>query len=180
MPKATVVMPSGKDMYVPAIGDVLFDCAAYMERLCATPKDIPSALASVPFVMLGWINPNPWVSLEILEIDCDRFKKACEYKDFYTGNVAFGALPVAILTKDASKYKTSCKKEWLDGAFDHEWNRHMHKQWWELSEIGKVLMGTGYTDGTTIMDGSGERVLLKAPLDNGDSLLVWCWEWYNK
>jgi hypothetical protein len=181
MPKATVVPPKNKkDVYVPECGDIIFDCAKYLVPICKSQKKLPEVLAKTPFVSPGWLHPNPWVALEEFEIDCKEFAKACEYEDCYTGNTSFAAVPVAILTDDTNKYRLSAKKEWYDGAFDHEWNRQMHPDWWKIGEIGKILMGTGYTSGTTIMDGSKSRIPLKAPLDNGDFLLVWCWEWYNK
>jgi hypothetical protein len=44
----------------------------------------------------------------------------------------------------------------------------------------KILLGAGYTTGTSTYDGSNSIIRSSVELDDGNNLLVFVWEWYNK
>ena len=101
----------------------------------------------------------------------------------------YSLVPVAILTEDVDKYKEILQKtvvDWqIDFILDTEFRynddkRDTAEELFELDYISNIIMGSGYNYGCMIHDGSCEKKLAKYKLSNGDWLVVWFWEWYNK
>jgi len=139
-------------------------------------------------LLMCHINPNPMKAMDILEIDRDFF---CPYKDPYTGYAVFGIIPTAILSAGWQRmsYMERCealddrgcrKVNYIDLAFDSEFVKETYSDHFELTEIQKQMMGSGYTSCCNMHDGHGSRVSAKVKMSNGDWLFVWVWEWYNK
>jgi hypothetical protein len=63
---------------------------------------------------------------------------------------------------------------------EKNWRHETYADIFELSNIQKLMMGSGYTYGCSMHDGDNARVPLKVKMSNGDWLFVWVWEWYNK
>lgn len=185
-----LVAPHPDDTYKPKNGDILFDSGKYYlpfpekeEKLLFSLKK--SEYNTTPFILLGAMSENPWVALRELGIDYERFSKLAEYKCPYTKYTHFGVLPYLILAQDRDKYKT--------GRFDPKYSRYGHHAWdmeflkdtykerlFECEGIFSTLLGSGYTSCTRVGDGHGSRINVKVQIDNGDHLLCWAWEWYNK
>jgi hypothetical protein len=135
---------------------------------------------SKQILALQMLHPNPWTALKCLHIDAEGIKSAT-YECPYTGYTHYSIVPVALISDNlAGKYADvdHWNKEYL---FDHEFARHLWKEKvLEIGVIAKMLLGSGWTSGTHITDGSRGEIATTVALDNGDKLLVQTWEWYNK
>lgn len=137
------------------------------------------SLNSQKIIPLAVLYPDPWQALEALNIDGDplHFKYKCPY----TGYEHFAILPSSLIVNgDVNVYK-DVKHHSPDYVLDWEWHQKMHKaNLTGLTDIQKIMLGSGYTSGTRITDGHGTIKQCLVMLDNGDALLSNFWEWYNK
>ncbi len=100
------------------------------------------------------------------------------YKCPYTDYDFYGVVPVALISDDLKKYK-------IHGNTDYWFDYEYHEQMWgdkrfELNNIQKLLLGSGYTLGTRVNDGSSSVRQTTVNLSNGDCLWVHFFEWHNK
>ena len=133
---------------------------------------------------LTLINPNCWVALSNLEIDTEPIKVI--YECPYTKYTSYSIVPVALVSTDLKgKWESIIRKgislHTVEYLLDYEFHKNMwQKRILELTDIGKLLMGSGYTYLAGWNDGYGSKESFKINLDNGDFLWVYAWEWYNK
>lgn len=129
---------------------------------------------------LAVVNPNPWQALRDLDINADAIKSP--YKCPYTEYTSFGIVPICLISANLLNYIEAAERfkqadYWLDYQY--------HQDLWgdkllAMTDIQKLLLGSGYTYATGWNDGTPQQVYGKVNLDNGDSLFVYYWEWYNK
>ena len=158
--------------YKPEIGDLVCQSEESVKYLChsedpATDKIIP----------LGCADPNPWEALRVFAINAKPI--ITKYTCPYTKYEHFGIVPVALLLRKDNVYNV--KFHSADYLMDWAFHRHnFKKDRLKLFNIPKILLGSGYTDGTGHYDGSGSSIQRPVMLENGDAL--WCHfhEWYNK
>jgi hypothetical protein len=155
----------------------------YLGAIDAMPCSPGSATCCRPdnqVLPLGVIAPSPWDALKVLEIDFEFIESG--YTCLYTGYTFFGVIPVALCSEDLSKYNEITKrfndqKYWLD----YEFHRLIDgEKRFALTDIQKLLLGSGYTYGFSWYDGTPALQETKINLSNGDYLWAWFWEWYNK
>ena len=152
-------------------------------------------------LLVSRINVNPMAAMKVIGIGLDFF---CPKKDTYTEHEGvYGIVPTAVLSDDVSKYEKSMMKsineygsnQLVDLALDQEFvkesianggctveGNHLYSEYAEvfgLNDIQELMMGSGYTFGCNMHDGSHARIPAKVKLSNGDWLFVWFWEWYG-
>jgi len=176
----TVVKARGNQKYKPKIGDIL-----YGEKWFESIKEVEDKLQAV---LLGALAVNTWYVLEKLGVQVEDLKKEIEYTCPYLDHQFYWCMPVA-LCGDIEKYRANAReafgKMYADYSFDTSFINHAgglgeNPIKWELSDVTRLWMGSGYTVGTLISDGSRGRQRVSVPLDNGDWIMVETWEWYNK
>lgn len=188
-----ITVLKSKQHYTPKNGDIL-QAEEYINRK-ATLVDVQGKLAFLNFV------GNPWAALNLLGISADDLKKETRYTCPYTDNKYHWFIPFALVLKgDVECYqKDEGFREHYKMIFDWDWTKWALKDeisglektvqdgndGWDnakpcLSSIQHSIMGHGYTVGTLPTDGSRSRILVAVDLSNGDSLLGYVWEWYNK
>jgi hypothetical protein len=105
----------------------------------------------------------------------------------YTSYEHYGIVPVAILTDAPDKYINAARVNLREMLGDKEWNApdcditdtdDLQKTY--LSQIDNIILGTGYTCGTIISDGTSSTEPLVLELSNGDHVLCFAKVWYNK
>jgi hypothetical protein len=188
----TIQIIEPKELYKPAIGDVLWGAAA--DWSSCNPKD-PMRIAGrslnvldgheieSEIIYLPCIAPNFIAALKTLNID-SQFFIDISHEEPYTGFRVFPIAAIAVLTDNTGKYRETLES-WgrcdCGYALDSEWHKQMHKERvLDISEITRLMMGTGYTCGCSINDGSRKIKPAKLLLSNNDWLYVNFWEWYNK
>jgi hypothetical protein len=183
----TLVAPHPSDGYAPKNGDIIHESGKYYLPVTKEEWELVTSLKKreyrqVPFILLTAIDENPWRALAELDIDYSRFKKLAEYKCPYTGYTHFGALPIAILAEDREKYQVGrFASKYNSYAWDMDFLKEVYKdRCFACEGIYQTLMGSGYTSYTRIGDGHGSRIHVKLKMSNGDHLLCYAWEWYNK
>ncbi len=174
-----------KKIYKPEIGDLILDWekpdarkflgvveGRKKQEKQATPKE-------GQILPLRLVHPNPWKALDAMSIDADGIKAL--YECPYTGYEFFAVIPAALISSDLAK-KYNHVQHWnKDYLFDHDWHKEMMKEHVTgLGEIGKLMIGSGWTRCTGVNDGSRSLITAVVDLDNEDQLLVYTWEWYNK
>lgn len=159
-------------------------------------------------LLVSHVNANPMKAMETLEIDQDFFCPIKDpytgYNVFGIMPVAVLHKGWGL----ANTYRERCealddrgcrKVNFIDLAFDQDFvketiggggkghrmvkKNHHHPAFadiFELGDIAKLMMGSGYTYGCSMNDGSHARIPVKVKMSNGDWLFVWVWEWYNK
>lgn len=179
----SVSIVAAEKPYIPENGDLLCDFGDAAHSRPSQYLETPlKAYPKGQVMPLGIIHPNPLQAATRLGIDTLPILSA--YSCPYTGYEFWTIVPVAICS-------TNLKKKWGEAvravyhspelALDHDWHRRMHKdEIFELSDIGRLLLGSGYTSSTGINDGSRSRRQTAVRLSNGDMLWVHFWEWYNK
>lgn len=162
--------------YKPDCGDLV--CCATSAQYLETP---PNKFPQEQVLPLAAIRPNPWMVLEYLGIDASLIRGT--YECPYTGYDFYGVVPICLASEQLDKYCTEEMKQrgQADYWFDHAWHVHMMKdRRFDLTEVQRLLLGSGYTDMTGHHDGSGSKKQTKVNLENGDYLWVWFNEWHNK
>ena len=134
-----------------------------------------------PFVRLSLLHAHPARGMEMLGISASTFLEDTTYIDGVMGNRCYGAMRVAILTDDLSRYNfldiQTKRPEW----FDYKLLRHFDEEKvFDLNREQRYMMGPGFTEFCSSDDGSSEIIELMARLDNGDRVLCHVWEWYSK
>jgi len=126
---------------------------------------------------------NAWQRLEEMNVEVVNLEKAFQYKCPYTENTYYHFMPVAIIINHDSNVEQYRQPNFAhsfhDYLFDLEWILHMDKMP-EIDDIGRSMLGHGYTSGTLPSDGSGRFINILIELDNKDHIFGHCWEWYNK
>ncbi len=133
-------------------------------------------------IPLTCVCKNPVIALKYFTIDNSIFENS-RVNDAYTGYKAYGVVPICILSNRIEKYKSLIPKESPSPFFvlDHEyWKKQYGKKLHNISQIGKLLMGSGFPKGSTGSDGRCEVTKAKFRLSNDDYLMVAFWEWYSK
>lgn len=130
-------------------------------------------------IPLALVDVNPWRALDDLNIDASELMTI--YSCPHTATEYFPLIPVALLVNDIEAYRNCRFRFGPDYTLDWEFHKHMYKERvYEINDIQKIMLGTGYTSYTTFYDGHGRIEKKKINLDNGDALLTYFWEWYNK
>ena len=190
--------------FEPRIGDIVFNTKEWL-----TPLNVEqhATIGTFPFVNLQAFmhEYNPFsVLMKMGIVGAIQLMQDCLYEDpvigtfelggerpFYMPNRFYAAIPVAIITTDVNRYKIGAYKDvkepgsWNAMPFDHDWFRGMHgnrheEDMFKLDGLRKLMMGSGYTSFTMPSDGSPGWAKVGVALDNGDRLMCWAWEWYNK
>ena len=178
---ASVIKARRGKQYKPEIGDIL-QGEKWFEPIGDIRQD------NLDAVCLGVLAVNTWYVLEKLGVKVDDFKEAVKYICPYLDHGFFWCMPVALcggIDKYRYKAREAFGKMYADYAFDTKFINHTGDIGrtpldWELSDVTRLWMGSGYTVCTLISDGSRSRVRVRVRLDNGDWILVETWEWYNK
>jgi hypothetical protein len=128
---------------------------------------------------------NPWTAMRRLRIDAEELRRAVEYTDPFTGYTFWWMLPVEVLTDDVAKYRhpyihTSFEDMLFDPGFLADMGQPIVPRQYEISRVMDTMLGPGYDKGRSPDDGSVGSGLGLVSLDNGDWLLVYTLEWYNK
>lgn len=145
-------------------------------------------------IFLAYFSPNALAKLGCFnEISLSQFLRAGSYECPFNSNrqCFFGLYPLAILSKDISKYRLGdLRGGHYDIAWDVEWTKTMSCAGYDkdknkivkidIDNIATAYLGHGYTEGTLPYDGSGKVKQVKVRLSNGDWLVCATWEWYNK
>lgn len=137
--------------------------------------DQPTSEKTIP---LSIVDPNPWTALAKLGID---YKQLCvRYECPYTHYEHFAIVPTALLVNGNIEIYKKVNHFNPDFVLDWEWHLKMIPDLLTIGKIGKILLGSGYTDMNNVFDGSGAIIQCRAVLDNGDMVHCYTWEWYNK
>ncbi len=180
-------------LYKPKIGDVLWGAAADWAapsqgdnpepmRVCGLqlnvtdPKDADSKV-----IVLDAISVNPLIAVRRLGIDAEWFL-GVRHRDPYTQTQVYGVIPTVLLTDDPEKYREALTGQvaFLDMALDSDYWKEARRELFALGDIARLFLGSGYSEGCSIHDGSHQLKPAKLKLSNDDWLFVWFWEWYNK
>jgi len=187
--------------YIPDCGDLLCEMlkpesAKYLEVPSPEirPKDIeifsherhhepPTDGEVLP---LQLIEINTWEAIDRLRINAADIRAT--YECPYTNYECFALMPVCLISTDLEgkwgkliRRRPRISRCDPDFVMDYDWHKHMHKdKRFYAHDVGKLLLGSGYTSGTLINDGSRELHQTIVNLDNGDKLWVYFWMWYNK
>lgn len=145
-------------------------------------------------VHFAYFTPNALITLGFSPVSVETFLDdgvyTCPFRRKKEQEF-FGMYPLAILSKDISKYRVgNLKNNAYDMAFDNDWTKGMSAIDYDkdgnklvkipVDNIAEVYLGHGYTEGNIPYDGSGSRKQVKVKLSNGDWLVCLTWEWYNK
>lgn len=143
--------------------------------LCAIPTlDRSKFLNSILSLEEGSV----FESLRKAGIDTSSFEQT--YLCPYSGLEFYSLVPMFLISNDLSLYIK--RTEFNDMAFDKEWmwDRQDPNNLFNPSDLNKSMLGSGYTYGCNISDGSNQYLLVAIELDNGDKLICLTWEWFNK
>lgn len=166
-----------KKPYKPSNGDLVCDFYENRASKCLVYEETPLIDKIIPFAILY---PNSWIAAKAFDIDTTPIQ--VPYKCPYTGYTHFAIIPSALIVNGDVKVYAKVKHHAPEYILDLPWHQKMiqKKDLYELSAIQRILLGSGYTEGTHINDGNGSIITRQVMLDNGDALLVHTWEWYNK
>jgi len=174
-----ITLEKAERPYDPEYGDLVClwdnkDANLYLE----TPTDPPEN----EVLPLAVLHPNPWDALVYLDIDAKQIM--VNYLCPYTKYASWAVVPVALCSEDLhGKYKERIEKRFgrQDYWLDHEYHKEMWgDKRWQPSEIHRLMLGSGYTSGTRINDGSRSVDATRVWLSNGDYLWVYLNVWHNK
>lgn len=166
------IIPAEKP-YTPDIGDLVCDFNKKVSGYLTLQKS-----KSEKIIPLSLIDLNPWNALRDLGIDCSCIN--VKYTCPYTKYEHFAIIPTALIVNGDVKIYSKVRHWNPEFVLDWEWHKKMIPDRLNLSKIEKILLGSGYTDGTNAHDGSGAIIECRVILDNGDMLHCHTWEWYNK
>ncbi len=139
-------------------------------------------------LQLSYFDPNPWKAIsKIYHLNQSSFKKLLyksNYECPYTDRKYSALVPVAIFSNEIEKYFEPNKYYWFkDMACDKEWNLkdiNIASLDVEPTKFQQLILGSGYTIGTLISDGSNSILPVTVDLDNGDYLYCYSYIWHNK
>lgn len=163
--------------YKPDLGDLVCDFCKKLASNYLVHEEAPLSKKIIPLVI---IYPNPWIAAKSFDIDTTPIQAI--YKCPYTGYTHYSIVPSALIVNGDVKAYAKLKHHSPEYILDLAWHQKMIRQedLYGLSAIQRIILGSGYTEGTHINDGGGSIVTRQVMLDNGDALLVHFWEWYNK
>lgn len=163
--------------YKPSNGDLICDFYENKASKYLVYEETPLIDKIIPFAI---VHPNPWIAAQALDINTTPIQ--VNYKCPYTGYNHYAIVPSALIINDNVQVYKKVKHWAPDYILDLEWHQKMIPalNLHGLSEIQRILLGSGYTEGTHFTDGSGSIITRQVMLDNGDALLCHLWEWYNK
>lgn len=170
-------------------GDFLFG-DSYIDLLDQQDLVDNQILLLINFAYFG---PSALKKLGCFSLDnIETFIEEVSYECPFVGGIKFlGLYPVAILSKDISKYRSQALSgSYYDMAFDSDWTKKMSCVDYDrdknkilkipICQIGKAYLGHGYTTYALPDDGRNSIMMVKVPLSNGDWLVCATWVWYNK
>lgn len=139
-------------------------------------------------LLLSYFDPNTWAAVfKIQALDQTALKQLfdiCQYTCPYTRQVYTSLVPLVLWTNNPDQYFQGQEHAWYrDMACDGEWTRNQYSavlEKGELTRIQKLLLGSGYTNGTLMSDGSNSVEQVVIDLSNGDKLVCAVWIWHNK
>jgi hypothetical protein len=164
-------------------GDLIGDYAQYIREFS---KD---DLKDLNILNLSYFSPNTWKAVlnnPVFDNDVfQKIKKLTTYDCPYTNNHYTSLIPISIWSKNVEKYFSTENFHWFkEMACDKDWNLKDIElssfEQVELSDIHKLLLGSGYTSGTLMSDGSNSIVPVLIDLDNGDLMYAATFVWHNK
>ena len=130
------------------------------------------------------LNLNPFIALKNI-INLNILHNDM-YECPYTNMTFFRIVPDFIIAKDIKKYEEFFPKYMKDMIMDKEWTIKMSlidtkgTFYRSPNKFQKVLLGPGYDLGCLTSDGSNKIVPITINISNGDKLVCWTYEWYNK
>lgn len=177
-----IILP--QKQYVPHHGDVeIYGAAKWLAAFGRKEFDSRSVLS------LDHFNPNGWNALNELTILCRaEVNDNCRYRCPYTDLRFWSLLPFAIITDNYDQYlpyyvkhDSHTYKWWTDT----EWTKKciMDNEEGDIGGpnlIQNTILGSGYQTGILQSDGSHSVIVVNLELNNGDKIMCYSWEWYNK
>jgi hypothetical protein len=164
--------------YAPKIGDLCWGNPEVGQYLVGYSRAL---LKGKTFLQTGLFSLNPWEALPLMGIHAYPLK--IRYECPITELEFWAVVPAGVAAVDLETYRERLEQ------VDSSWKGNVEKGWIErmhsylpedVTPIKRAMLGTGYTDCCHPSDGHGSIVELMAPLNNGDILLLFLWEWYNK
>lgn len=137
-----------------------------------------------PYYPLTAVCQNPWEALIKLGVNCFDFKEQVQYECPYNHYKHFWCVPILIFTDDVKFWVDRCSMPYHDMYLDRGWAKKFFpakvKNGLPFTKVQRALLGPGYTNGTSINDGSGYLYDTLLALDNGDFIGAKVWIWFNK
>ena len=129
---------------------------------------------------LDMYEENPWEGLALLGVDAGPLK--LRYDCPVTGLRFWAVVPYCLWITDVAAYRVG---RLLESHYDYMFDTEFADQMFpytpgEIPHIHDKMLGTGYDSGCRPCDGHGKVIEALAPLENGDFLHLYVWEWYNK
>lgn len=179
------VLPNSTEFSHP-YGDLMFGKTPLFSRV-ESLRDMSFTKELSP-LLLSYVNAHPWDALFYMEnIDKAAFSKIMidsQYECPYTKRVYFSLIPTVIWTKNAAQYLPKDLPSHLtEMACDNRWNLDQYEEELfdgEISTIQLLLLGSGYTTGTRMCDGSPSLEQVVMNLSNDDKLVFSAYIWHNK
>jgi hypothetical protein len=171
--------------YKPEIGDV--EVYSLHQWLIPAPRKLADdegqyipRTDGTKILPLGYKNRLPWTALEELGIETSEILTDCTYRCCITDRTYTACVPFAILTKNLEKYLS--RGEWRPWIPDMVRDQRFvaENTWLEVSTVDTLLLGTGYMDFIMPRDGSNQLKIAALDIGDGDVVLVWHFEWFNK
>jgi hypothetical protein len=167
------------EVYSPQVGDVLCDAGEWLVQY------LPEVVRKTEkIVHLSLIHPNSWKALRCLRISAAELA-AGRYVCPYTLRTYNGLVPYSVVTVDPEKYRKAielvCGRDPV--VLDFEYLATLSDNFYaggHVTDVQRLLLGSGYTEGTRMSDGDCRLKKGAVLLTNGDHLQVHFWEWYNK
>lgn len=146
-------------------------------------------------LLLGYVHPNHWNALEQLRFfnqsHVNALARQSMYDCPYTKRDYHSLVPIALFDNDVSKFFSDARwehKPWYyDMAVDQSWNLRGDDPYADfacvddhMSDVSKVMQGTGYTSGCIISDGCWSRVPVLVDIGIGGVMYCSQLVWHNK
>ena len=182
----TIKAIRAKVLYKPPIGDIdVYGLDGWLTPLPSRLNDGEGAYLErddgLMIIPLAYKHSHPFRALASLGIDISEVEGEAAYTCpiMKQGYCAF--VPVAIMTRDLERYLSRGEwRPWVPGMVRDQ-DFVTDNLWFDgLSIFETLIIGSGYTDFILPSDGGNKVVLNALQLDNGDIVLVWHYEWFNK
>ena len=142
------------------------------------------------YIRLSYFSLDPKKTLKgIVDRDLtNQLFQASSYKCPFNGYLHTSIIPIAILTDNPMDYVNAHNQysnkvpPWAEMACDPDWMKceDMADLIDEITPIGDVLLGSGYTNIFYPNDGTPDRSIIGIDLENGDTIVFAIMTWYNK
>lgn len=171
----TIVKPERP--YQPECGDLCWGDKEIGKWLV---KKTAKAIGKRRRLLLNTYVDNPWDGLSMMGVAAHALNK--RYECPITGLAFWMVVPYCLWVADVNRYRVGALlSSHYDYAFDVDFHGQMFPyQAGHIPPVHDKMLGTGYDLGCRPNDGHGQVIELLAPLENGDFLHVFVWEWYNK